>query len=66
MRAWQRTPATAVWSPHTNSIVDDLRGVVLDVAVTTGEINEGQTIERIEAAMVSTGLSVSTVTAGAG
>ncbi|TGT92962.1 transposase, partial [Mesorhizobium sp. M5C.F.Ca.ET.164.01.1.1] len=49
------------------TIVDDLRGVVLDVAVTTGEINEGQMIvERIEAAMVSTGLSVSTVTADAG
>lgn len=47
-----------------HTIVDDLRGVVLDVAVTTGEINEGQMIvERIEAAMVSTGLSVSTVTA---
>ncbi|RWH34345.1 MAG: IS5/IS1182 family transposase, partial [Mesorhizobium sp.] len=50
-----------------HTIVDDLRGVVLDVAVTTGEINEGQMIvERIEAAMVSTGLSVSTVTADAG
>lgn len=50
-----------------HTIVDDLRGVVLDVAVATGEINEGQMIvERIEAAMVSTRLSVSTVTADAG
>jgi hypothetical protein len=24
------------------AVVDDLRGVVLDVAVTTGEVNEGQ------------------------
>jgi transposase len=33
-----------------HAIVDDLRGVVLDVAVTTGETNEGQIIvERIDA-----------------
>lgn len=25
-----------------HTVVDDLRGVVLDVAVTTGEVNEGQ------------------------
>ena len=50
-----------------HAIVDDLRGVVLDVAVTTGETNEGQIIvERIDATMAATGLSVSTVTADAG
>jgi transposase len=50
-----------------HAVVDDLRGVVLDVAVTTGEINEGQMIvERIDAAMEATGLSISTVTADAG
>jgi transposase len=50
-----------------HAIVDDLRGVVLDVAVTTGEINEGQVIvERIDATMEATGLSLSTVTADAG
>ena len=50
-----------------HAVVDDLRGVVLDVAVTTGEINEGQMIvERIDATMEATGLSISTVTADAG
>ncbi|CAH2394404.1 hypothetical protein MES4922_10317 [Mesorhizobium ventifaucium] len=37
-----------------HAVVDDLRGVVLDVAVTTGEISEGQMIvERIDAAAAS-------------
>lgn len=35
-----------------HAVVDDLRGVVLDVAVTTGEVNEGQVIvQRIDAAI---------------
>ena len=34
-----------------HAVVDDLRGVVVDVEVTTGETNEGQVvIERIDAA----------------
>jgi hypothetical protein len=34
-----------------HAVVDDVRGVVLDVEVTTGEINEGQVVlERIDAA----------------
>src|SRR4051812_990685 len=50
-----------------HAVVDDLRGVVLDVVVTTGEINEGQIIvERIDAAERTTGLAVRTVTADAG
>ncbi|CDX43809.1 transposase [Mesorhizobium sp. ORS 3359] len=50
-----------------HAVVDDLRGVVLDVVVTTGEINEGQMIvERIDAAERTTGLAVRTVTADAG
>lgn len=41
--------------------------MVLDVAVTTGETNEGQMIvERIDATMAAMGLAVSTVTADAG
>ena len=39
-----------------HAAVDDLRGVILDVAVTTGEVNEGQiVIERIDATMATTG-----------
>jgi transposase len=50
-----------------HAVVDDLRGVVLDVAVTTGEINEGQMIvERIDATMETTGLPIGIVTADAG
>ena len=50
-----------------HAIVDDLRGVVLDVAVTTGQVNEGQMIvERIDTTMEATGLSLNTVTADAG
>ena len=50
-----------------HAAVDDLRGVVLDVEVTTGELNEGQVIdERVDAAMVTTGVPITTVTADAG
>jgi transposase len=50
-----------------HAVVDDLRGVVLDVAVTTGEVNEGQVIvERIDATVEMTGLTVGCVTADAG
>lgn len=50
-----------------HAVVDDVRGVVLDVEVTTGEINEGQVIlERIDAAAATTGAPISTVTADAG
>lgn len=49
-----------------HAVVDDLHGVVLDVAVTTGATNEGQMIvEQIDAAEKVTGLSVRTVTADA-
>lgn len=47
--------------------VDDLFGVILDVEITTGEVNEGQVIdERIDVTMVTTGVAVTTVTADAG
>ena len=50
-----------------HTVVDDLRGVILDVAVTTGEINEGQIIEtQIDATMATTGVAITTVTADAG
>ena len=50
-----------------HAVVDDLRGVVLDVEVTTGETNEGQVIiERIDATATTTGRSPVTVTADAG
>lgn len=44
-----------------HTVVDDLRGVVLDVAVTTGEVNEGQ----VDATM-ATGVAIATVTSDAG
>ena len=47
-------------------VVDDVRGVILDVEVTTGEINEGQVvIDRVDAAMETTGALIKTVTADA-
>jgi transposase len=50
-----------------HAAVDDLRGVIVDVEVTTGETNEGQVvIERIDAAAATTGRTVKTVTADAG
>jgi transposase len=50
-----------------HAVVDDVRGVIVDVEVTTGEINEGQVLEeRVDAAMVTTGVGITTVTADAG
>jgi len=50
-----------------HAVVDDVRGVIVDVDVTTGEINEGQLIEeRVDATMVTTGTEIATVTADAG
>src|SRR5215207_2295024 len=50
-----------------HAVVDDVRGVIVDVDVTTGEINEGQLIEeRIDAIMVTTQIKIATVTADAG
>ena len=50
-----------------HAVVDDVRGVILDVEVTTGELNEGQVvIERIDATMATTGTPIATVTADAG
>jgi transposase len=47
--------------------VDDECGVILDVEVTTGEINEGQAIlERLDAVATVTGTCIDTVTADAG
>ena len=47
--------------------VDDECGVILDVEVTTGEINEGQAIlDRLDAAARTTGAVVKVVTADAG
>lgn len=50
-----------------HAVVDDDRGVVLDIEVTTGEVNEGQVIlDRIDATMITTGASIKTATADAG
>lgn len=50
-----------------HGIVDDVAGVVLDVEVTTGEINEGQQIlARLDAVAATTGARIETVTADAG
>jgi transposase len=50
-----------------HAVVDDAFGVVLDVEITTGEINEGQVaLERIDAAAATTGAPIRTVTADAG
>ena len=47
--------------------VDDASGVVLDVTITTGEVNEGQVLEtQIEAVAIVTGEAILTVTADAG
>jgi hypothetical protein len=50
-----------------HGVVDDERGVVLDVEVTTGELNEGQVVEsRIDATMATTGVPITIATADAG
>src|SRR3954468_1074500 len=50
-----------------HAAVDDLRGVILDIEVTTGEINEGQRIVgQVDATMATTGVAMTTVTADAG
>lgn len=50
-----------------HAVVDDVRGVILDVEITTGEINEGQLIEeRTDATMATTGVAIATLTADAG
>ena len=50
-----------------HTAVDDVRGVVLDVAVTTGEVNEGDTIEaQVDAVQEIADRAIATVTADAG
>ena len=50
-----------------HTVVDDLRGVVLDVAVTTGEVNEGETIEaQLDEVRRISAREIGTVTADAG
>jgi len=50
-----------------HTAVDDKRGVVLDVEVTTGERNEGDMIEpQVDAVRAATGQDITTVTADAG
>ena len=47
--------------------VDDVRGVVLDVAVSTGEVNEGDLIEaQVDAVRAISGRPITTVTADSG
>ena len=50
-----------------HTAVDDVRGVILDVEVTTGEANEGGEIERqADAVAVTTGTAIKTITADQG
>jgi transposase len=50
-----------------HAVVDDAFGVVLDVEVTTGEVNEGQVVlERLDATAETTGAVIKTATADAG
>ena len=50
-----------------HTVVDDVRGVVLDVEVTTGEVNEGQIIlECLDATAATTGQAITVATADAG
>jgi transposase len=50
-----------------HTAVDDLRGVVLDVEVMTGEVNEGDTIEgQVDEVRQISGSEIKTVTADAG
>jgi transposase len=50
-----------------HTAVDDVRGVVLDVEVTTGEANEGDTIEgQVDEVRRISGRKINTVTADAG
>ncbi len=50
-----------------HSAVDDKVGVILDVAVTTGQTNEGEMIEpQVDEIEATTGIDIKTVTADAG
>ena len=50
-----------------HAAVDDRRGVILDVEVTTGELNEGQHIvEQVDRTAARTGAKIKAVTADAG
>jgi hypothetical protein len=50
-----------------HNVVDDELGVVLDVEVTTGEVNEGeQKLARLDAAAAMIGTAIAAVTADAG
>lgn len=50
-----------------HTAVDDMRGAILDVQVTTGETNEGDTIEaQVDEVRESSGAEIGTVTADAG
>jgi IS5 family transposase len=50
-----------------HTAVDDVSGVVLDVTITTGEVNEGQVLEaQVDAIAAATGEAIGTVTADAG
>jgi IS5 family transposase len=50
-----------------HTAVDDLKGVILDVAVTTGETNEGDLIEtQVDEVVLTTGAEIEVATADAG
>ena len=50
-----------------HTAVDDLRGVILDVEVTTGEVNEGGEIAgQADAVAATTGIAIKTITADQG
>lgn len=50
-----------------HGVVDDVSGVILDVEITTGEVNEGQEIlNRLDAVADTTGATIKVATADAG
>ena len=50
-----------------HAVIDDVRGVVLDVEVTTGEVNEGELLlDRLDTVGATTGTKIEAVTADAG
>ena len=49
-----------------HAAVDDLRGVILDIEVTTGESTRAKIVGQVDATMATTGVPVTTVTADAG
>ena len=63
--AWRNRPCEPSYKQH--AAVDDERGVVLNVAVTTGEVNDGDMIEaQVDSVQEIAGRGITTATGDAG